>query len=419
MSRALLVLLVASSAMPQLAEASPYRWPLDDDRRIVTAFYDHGGTDWRCGSNTYSGHRGTDIGVPRGTPVYAALAGSVKFRADGFGDGFLGSTDGGGFGNHVAIYHGDGDETIYAHMTAGSGLPALGSSVACADGIGATGNSGNSSGPHLHFETRVGVDPNGSYYSGSADDPYAGDCGGPLTYWVDQVTDRPTTTCSDGTVPGIDDAVLVTDVTFPDGTEVVADVPFVKTWRLRNTGTRAWGAGYSLVHVEGPDFGAAALEVAADPGAEVDVSLTMTASGEGLQRSIWRVAKDGAPFGEVFWVEVVVVTTPTTDADQDGFGPSQDCDDNAGEVHPGAEEQCDGIDNDCDGLGDADLVRSCCETGTQTCTDGEFGTCSLDCEPAGDGGCSTGSSPGWAGLALVLLALSRVARRGSSRRRDR
>jgi hypothetical protein len=46
----------------------------------------------------------------------------------------------------------------------------------------------------------------------------------------------------------------------------------------------------------------------------------MTASGEGVQRSTWRVAKDGAPFGEVFWVEVAVVTTPTTDADQDGFG---------------------------------------------------------------------------------------------------
>jgi murein DD-endopeptidase MepM/ murein hydrolase activator NlpD len=248
--------------MPQLAEASPYRRPLDDDRRssprsTITAA--------PIGAvNTYSGHDGTDIGVPRGTPVYAALAGSVKFRADGFGDGFLGSTDGGGFGNHVAIYHGDGDETIYGHMTAGSGLPGLGSSVSCADGIGASGNSGNSSGPHLHFETRVGVDPNGSYYSGSADDPYAGECGGPLTYWVDQLTDRPTTTCSDGTVPGIDDAVLVADVTFPDGTEVVSGVPFVKTWRLRNTGTRAGEPATRSCSSKAPT-GAATLEVAMLP----------------------------------------------------------------------------------------------------------------------------------------------------------
>src|SRR5207248_2003334 len=149
-------------------------------------------------------------------------------RADGYGDGYLGSTDGGGFGNHVALYHGGGDETIYGHMTAGTGLPALGAMLACSDHVGRSGSSGNVTGPHLPFETRVGVDENGSYYSGAADDPYMGPCGGPTTFWTNQNGDAPTDDCAQA--PARDDAAFVADVTLPDGSEVVAGTPFVKTW---------------------------------------------------------------------------------------------------------------------------------------------------------------------------------------------
>jgi hypothetical protein len=403
--RRLGVVLLVTVASPAAAE--PYRWPLSDGDRAVTAHYDHGGVvDWQCGNNTYSGHKGTDIGVPKFTDVFAAASGWVKHRTDGYGDGYLGNTDGGGFGNAVAIFHGDGDETIYGHLAAGTGLPALGATVSCADLIGGSGTSGNSTGPHLHFETRVGVDENGSYYSGAADDPYAGECGGPVSFWTDQAGDRPTLQCAGGTVPLTDDAAYVADVTIPDGTEVVSGTPFVKTWRIRNSGTSTWGDGYGFVHTEGPDFGAAAVPLAAEPGAEIDVTMTMTATGEGTQRSTWRVARDGAPFGETFWVEVVVVATPSSDGDGDGFGPGQDCDDADPAVHPGAEEACDGIDADCDGAGDDGLVRACCD-GMQVCAAGAWGACDVPCDDddgAVGGGCSSsGGAPGGIVMLGVLM----------------
>jgi uncharacterized protein (TIGR02996 family) len=104
-----------------------------------------------------------------------------------------------------------------------------------------------------------------------------------------------------------DNAEMLADVTIPDGTEVVAGVSFVKTWRLRNTGKTTWGRGYELTHIDGPDFGASGLDIAAAPGEEIDLSLEMIAVGEGLQRSSWQLTSpDGDAFGDEFWVEVVV-----------------------------------------------------------------------------------------------------------------
>lgn len=179
-ARALLLVPAVVVAAAATASASPYRWPLADDDRTVTAYYDHGSvTDWACGDHTYSGHRGTDIGVPRQTPVFAAGGGTVKHRADGYGDGYLGNTDGGGFGNAVALFHGDGDETIYGHLYAGSGIPALGATLGCSVQLGGSGTSGNSTGPHLHFEL---------YDNGTLIDPYFGECnqlpGG--SWWIQQ-----------------------------------------------------------------------------------------------------------------------------------------------------------------------------------------------------------------------------------------
>ncbi|GGI05023.1 hypothetical protein GCM10011354_12010 [Egicoccus halophilus] len=87
-------------------------------------------------------HAGIDQGARTGSPIGAAKAGTVIFA------GWQG-----GYGNLVLIDHHDGVVTAYAHqssMTVGRGQ-----SVSQGQTIGYVGNTGNSTGPHLHFETRV------------------------------------------------------------------------------------------------------------------------------------------------------------------------------------------------------------------------------------------------------------------------
>lgn len=108
-----------------------------------------------------STHEGVDIAGPRGTPVYAAAAGVVTAAectseyCDR--DGGLGV---GGYGNKVDIDHGGGESTRYGHLT--SYTVAAGQPVEAGQVIGYQGSTGNSTGVHLHFETRVdgvAVDP--------------------------------------------------------------------------------------------------------------------------------------------------------------------------------------------------------------------------------------------------------------------
>ncbi len=86
-------------------------------------------------------HRAIDIGAPEGTPVYASDAG-VVIQA-----GWNGT-----YGITVMIDHGNGFQTLYAHLSAY--YPAAGSNVRRGQAIGKMGNTGRSTGPHLHFEIR-------------------------------------------------------------------------------------------------------------------------------------------------------------------------------------------------------------------------------------------------------------------------
>lgn len=87
-------------------------------------------------------HTGTDIGAPMGTPVLAALAGRVLL-AD-----FLG-----GYGLTIALEHSDGSQqTLYGHLSEIFVKP--GELIQQGAAIGRVGSTGNSTGPHLHFELR-------------------------------------------------------------------------------------------------------------------------------------------------------------------------------------------------------------------------------------------------------------------------
>ncbi|WFE24464.1 M23 family metallopeptidase [Solwaraspora sp. WMMD937] len=97
-------------------------------------------------------HAGIDLALPAGTPVLAAGAGTVQVAGWAYT----------GYGISVVIDHGGGVLTHYAHLSATS--VAVGDQVAPGDTIGAEGSTGDSTGPHLHFEVHVGglwsqVDP--------------------------------------------------------------------------------------------------------------------------------------------------------------------------------------------------------------------------------------------------------------------
>ncbi|CAN5818261.1 M23 family metallopeptidase [soil metagenome] len=127
----------AGSSGAGTASASGFIWPVNG--AVVSGF------GWRWGRM----HEGIDISASSGTPIWAAAAGTVIHA------GWLG-----GYGNLVVVDHGDGLATAYAHASAI--LVGVGQQVSQGETLSLVGSTGNSSGPHLHFEVRVNgaaVDP--------------------------------------------------------------------------------------------------------------------------------------------------------------------------------------------------------------------------------------------------------------------
>lgn len=87
-------------------------------------------------------HKGVDLAAPTGTPVYATADGTVS-RASWFS----------GYGLYIALEHGGDMQTRYGHMSRLN--VAEGQHVHKGDVIGFVGSTGNSTGPHLHYEVRV------------------------------------------------------------------------------------------------------------------------------------------------------------------------------------------------------------------------------------------------------------------------
>lgn len=96
------------------------------------------------GNDFWSGHLGIDIAAGFGDPIYASDSGVVVFAGGAYG----------GYGNMVMIDHGNGYQTLYAHLS--SVASRCGQSVGQGTVIAYAGSTGNSTGTHLHFEIRYG-----------------------------------------------------------------------------------------------------------------------------------------------------------------------------------------------------------------------------------------------------------------------
>jgi murein DD-endopeptidase MepM/ murein hydrolase activator NlpD len=117
-----------------------WTWPVADGSYSLSAGFGSAGELWSAGV-----HTGQDFASPSGTPVYAVHSGVVSVEQPSWA------------GNLVRIDHGGGVETWYAHLSevvVQNGQRVTGGTV-----IGAVGNEGNSTGPHLHFEVRLDDEP--------------------------------------------------------------------------------------------------------------------------------------------------------------------------------------------------------------------------------------------------------------------
>jgi murein DD-endopeptidase MepM/ murein hydrolase activator NlpD len=95
------------------------------------------------------GKNGVDFSFRGGPDVVAAADGEVVVSAS--------SGYNGGYGHYIVIKHSNGTQTLYGHLN--ENLVAAGATVSQGQLIGKIGNTGRSSGPHLHFEVRGGVNP--------------------------------------------------------------------------------------------------------------------------------------------------------------------------------------------------------------------------------------------------------------------
>lgn len=130
----------AKASQTALYSKSLLVWPLPGHFMISSHF--SGNRLDPVTQSYYAAHKGTDIPAPTGTPVIAAAAGLVT--AAGYSSSM---------GNYVVIAHGDGITTRYYHNS--SLAVSAGQAVAGGQVISYVGSTGQSTGPHLHFEVRV------------------------------------------------------------------------------------------------------------------------------------------------------------------------------------------------------------------------------------------------------------------------
>lgn len=135
------VVALALSLSPDITVSSDLMWPVPGYTNITSPFSLN---RLHPVLKVHRPHRGIDIDAPKGAEVVAAEAGVVTFVGKG-----------GGYGNVVKINH-NGFETLYAHLSNFGKNLKTGMEVEKGFKIGYVGSTGLSTGPHLHFEVRVG-----------------------------------------------------------------------------------------------------------------------------------------------------------------------------------------------------------------------------------------------------------------------
>ena len=136
-----------------IVSESGYAWPLPGHYRLTSLF----GYRIHPVSHKPHSHSGIDIAASTGTPIQAARSGQVSTSV--YGTGAYWS-----YGNYVVIDHGDGETSLYAHMS--SRAVSEGDMVTQGQTIGYVGTTGSSTGNHLHLEVRdnyTRVDPESKF----------------------------------------------------------------------------------------------------------------------------------------------------------------------------------------------------------------------------------------------------------------
>lgn len=128
--------LLSSCVLADAAPSSPARMPA-----TVWSWPVHGRVTSAFGPRRGKPHEGIDLGAPQGSPVVASRVGRVQWAGPR-----------GGYGQLVELDHGNGWTSRYAHL---SGVAVRrGQIVGAGQRIGAVGQTGRSTGPHVHFEIR-------------------------------------------------------------------------------------------------------------------------------------------------------------------------------------------------------------------------------------------------------------------------
>lgn len=142
---------------------SGWRWP-SSNPYVVTSVFGYR----NLGSRKF--HQGIDIsGSGFGSKIYATNDGVVVYTNATCADsGYYGNGCGKGFGNYIVIDHGDNIYTVYAHITSKI-LVSVGQTISRGAVIGYMGNSGSSTGTHLHFALSIGDPFNGGSYQNPKD----------------------------------------------------------------------------------------------------------------------------------------------------------------------------------------------------------------------------------------------------------